>query len=107
MADYLKNIWYMAGWSEELTDTILSRRLFDRPIAFFRAEDGSVKAIADRCPHRFSPLSIGEKIGDTIQCPYHGLTFDGSGACVRNPYSEKIPAARRGLTRGSAPNAMA
>jgi phenylpropionate dioxygenase-like ring-hydroxylating dioxygenase large terminal subunit len=95
VADYLKNVWYMAGWSEELTDGIMSRRLFDRPIAFFRTSDGAVKAIADRCPHRFAPLSMGDKIADTIQCPYHGLTFDGTGACVRNPFSEKIPAAAK------------
>ena len=95
MTAYLKNVWYMAGWSQELTDAIASRRLFDRPVALFRAKDGSVKAIADRCPHRFSPLSLGEKSGDTIICPYHGLTFDGSGACVRNPYSDKIPSTAR------------
>lgn len=95
MAAYLHSAWYMAGWSEELGNAVLARRIFDRAVALFRASDGSVKAIADRCPHRFSPLSIGEKQGDTITCPYHGLTFDGQGQCVRNPYSEKIPAAAR------------
>lgn len=90
---YLANVWYMAGWSEELGDAILARRLVDRAIALFRASDGSVKAIADRCPHRFAPLSLGEKQGDVVVCPYHGLTFDGSGRCVRNPYSDRIPAA--------------
>ena len=92
---YLKNCWYLAGWSEELTDHLLSRRLFDRQMVLFRTGDGSVKAIADRCPHRFAPLSMGEKVGDAIQCAYHGLTFDGSGGCIRNPFSENIPAAAR------------
>jgi phenylpropionate dioxygenase-like ring-hydroxylating dioxygenase large terminal subunit len=88
----LKNVWYMAGWSEELTDQLLSRRLFDRQIVLFRGEGGRVAALADRCPHRFAPLSLGTIEGDAIQCGYHGLTFDGSGACVRNPFSDKIPA---------------
>ncbi len=95
MTGFLANIWYLAGWSEELRDAILSRRLFDRQIALFRASDGAVKAIADRCPHRFAPLSLGERQGDTVQCPYHGLTFDGMGKCVHNPYSDKIPAAAK------------
>jgi phenylpropionate dioxygenase-like ring-hydroxylating dioxygenase large terminal subunit len=95
MAEYLKNIWYMAAWSQELGEAILSRRLFDRQMALFRASDGRVKAIADRCPHRFDPLSLGEKQGDSIICPYHGLTFNGDGQCVRNPYSDSIPGSAR------------
>ena len=91
MADYLKNTWYMAGWSEELGDGLLARRLFDRNIVLFRTQDG-VAALADRCPHRFAPLSLGVKQGDTVICPYHGLTYDGTGQCVRNPFSETIPA---------------
>jgi phenylpropionate dioxygenase-like ring-hydroxylating dioxygenase large terminal subunit len=91
----LKNVWYMAGWSEELTEQPLSRRLFDRQIVLFRLEDGSVAALDDRCPHRFAPLSLGAIEGSAIQCGYHGLSFDGSGACVRNPFSNKIPTAAK------------
>jgi phenylpropionate dioxygenase-like ring-hydroxylating dioxygenase large terminal subunit len=92
---FVKNLWYMAGWSEELTDQLLTRRLFDRQIVLFRKQDGSIVALADRCPHRFAPLSKGERVGDAIQCGYHGLTFDGSGACIHNPFSDKIPTAAR------------
>jgi nitrite reductase/ring-hydroxylating ferredoxin subunit len=92
---FLKSIWYMAGWSAELTDQLLSRRLFDRPVVLFRKKDGSVAALADRCPHRFAPLSLGTRDGDAIVCGYHGLTFDGGGQCIRNPFSEKIPAAAK------------
>ncbi len=92
---FIKNAWYMVGWSEELTDKLLSRRLFDRQIVFFRKQDGSIAALADRCPHRFAPLSKGERHGDAIQCGYHGLTFDGSGTCTHNPFSDKIPAAAK------------
>jgi phenylpropionate dioxygenase-like ring-hydroxylating dioxygenase large terminal subunit len=92
---FIKNAWYMAGWSEELSDQLLSRRLFDRQIVFLRKGDGSIAALADRCPHRFAPLSKGERVGDAVQCGYHGLTFDGSGACIHNPFAEKIPAAAK------------
>ena len=86
----------MAGWSEELgPGQVISRRIRDRRIALYRTDAGAVSALADRCPHRFAPLSLGEVRGDALECPYHGLTFNGSGACVRNPFSEHIPAAAR------------
>jgi phenylpropionate dioxygenase-like ring-hydroxylating dioxygenase large terminal subunit len=93
MTTFLKNVWYMAGWSSEVGHEILARRIVGRPMALFRDESGEVRAVADRCPHRFAPLSLGEKQGDSIVCPYHGLTFNGVGQCVRNPYSDHIPAA--------------
>ncbi len=92
---FIKNTWYMAGWSEALSDQLLSRRLFDRQVVLFRKQDGSIAALADRCPHRFAPLSKGELKGDVVQCGYHGLTFDGVGTCVHNPFSDKIPDAAK------------
>jgi phenylpropionate dioxygenase-like ring-hydroxylating dioxygenase large terminal subunit len=92
---YRKNVWYVAGWSEELSDQLLSRRLFDRQILLYRKADNTIAALADRCPHRFAPLSLGTRSGVAVQCGYHGLTFDGSGACIHNPFSDKIPAAAR------------
>jgi vanillate O-demethylase monooxygenase subunit len=49
---YLENIWYMAGSSEELSDQLLSRRLFERQIMLYRKADGSIAALADRCPQK-------------------------------------------------------
>ena len=34
-------------------------------------------------------------MGDTVQCGYHGLAFDGTGQCVHNPFPDKIPAAAK------------
>lgn len=95
MANCLRHAWYMAGWSEELKDQTLSRRLFDRPVVLFRDRAGAPHALADRCPHRFAPLSRGTIDGDSLVCPYHGLTFDGSGRCTRNPFAQQIPAGAR------------
>ncbi|CAN0379565.1 unnamed protein product, partial [Hapterophycus canaliculatus] len=41
--------------------------------------DGGWKAFADRCPHRWAPLSEGrvdQKTG-RLQCIYHGWEFEG------------------------------
>ena len=96
---YLLNAWYVAGFSDEVDGSrLLSRRLLDRPLVFFRNPDGSVAALDDRCPHRFAPLSAGKLCDDgaALQCPYHGLRFDGNGQCVHNPHSKgSIPNAAR------------
>jgi vanillate O-demethylase monooxygenase subunit len=92
MSSMLPNAWHMAAWSEEVGDGLLSRRLAGRKRLLFRREDGGVAILDDRCPHRFAPLSMGTREGDVVTCPYHGLSFDSRGQCVRNPFSDKIPA---------------
>ena len=91
MQHFLRNAWYMAAWSEELGEPLLSRRIAGRALVLYRGEDGAPAALDDRCPHRFAPLSQGRREGDAIVCGYHGLTFDRSGACVRNPFSDRTP----------------
>lgn len=91
MGEFLRQCWYMAAWSDEVGEALLRRRLLGEPMLFYRKQDGSVAAMIDRCPHRFAPLSLGERQGDTVVCPYHGLTFDAAGQCVRNPFSDSLP----------------
>jgi len=84
---WLKNVWYQAGWSDELEGgKSFTRRLLNEPILFFRGESGDVAALLDRCPHRFVPLSAGAIEGDKVTCPYHGLAFGTKGNCVVNPH---------------------
>lgn len=91
---FLQNAWYAAGWSHTLEDTPLARTILNQPIVIYRGEAGTPLALADRCPHRFAPLSRGKIKGDRIACGYHGLEFDGTGKCVHNPHGKgAIPAA--------------
>ena len=93
---YLRNAWYVAAWGHEVTRTLRPRTLLDEPVVLYRQLDGTPAAIADRCPHRFAPLHLGRLIGDAVECGYHGLKFDCSGACVENPHGDqRIPAAAR------------
>jgi phenylpropionate dioxygenase-like ring-hydroxylating dioxygenase large terminal subunit len=95
---YVRNAWYVAAWSDGLLDgQLVARTIMDEPIVLYRRADGGVGAIEDRCAHRFAPLSMGKIVGgDRIQCPYHGLEFDDSGACVYNPHGTKnIPTKAR------------
>lgn len=95
MAEFLRNVWYMIGWSEEIGDQPLARRIAGRQTVFFRKSDGTVAALLDRCPHRFAPLSGGEVRDDTLICPYHGLAFDSAGSCVHNPFGKPVPSSAR------------
>lgn len=88
---FLMNAWYMAAWSDELGEGLLHRRLLDLPVLLYRTGAGDPVAMIDRCPHRFAPLSRGERDGDAVVCPYHGLTFGADGACIRNPFSADLP----------------
>ena len=95
---YLRNAWYVAGWSDDLADgQLLSRKILHEPVVLYRKANGDVAALQDRCAHRFAPLHMGKIVkGDRIQCAYHGLEFDGSGACVLNPHGNKaIPSRAR------------
>jgi phenylpropionate dioxygenase-like ring-hydroxylating dioxygenase large terminal subunit len=93
---YIRNAWYVAMWSEQLQlGQLTSRTLLEEPIVLFRKQDGGVAALADLCPHRFAPLSMGRLLPDgRLQCGYHGLEFNPAGTCVRNPHSNRIPPAR-------------
>src|SRR5687767_3022712 len=93
---YLRNCWYMAGWSKRLArGEVIARTILDEPMALFRDLDGEVGAVQDRCPHRFAPLSAGKvSDGGVLVCGYHGLGFDRSGACALNPHGPILRAAR-------------
>lgn len=85
---YLRNGWYCAGWSGELSAAPIARRMLGEPVLVFRAEDGQPVALEGRCPHRFAPLHRGTIANDRIECPYHGLVFDRTGKCVHNPHGD-------------------
>ncbi|WDF72530.1 aromatic ring-hydroxylating dioxygenase subunit alpha [Novosphingobium sp. KACC 22771] len=86
---FLHNAWYMAAWADEVEqDKLFSRTILSQPIVFYRDTGGAVRALADRCSHRFVPLSMGRRDGDELQCPYHGLRFGPDGQCVRNPHGD-------------------
>jgi vanillate O-demethylase monooxygenase subunit len=87
----LRNAWYIAAWADELKAEPLARRICDDPIVLFRDSQNRGAALADRCCHRAAPLHLGRVVESGIECGYHGLTFDGSGRCVRIPGQSRIP----------------
>lgn len=88
---FIQNAWYVAAWSGEVSRALMTRRLLDKPVLLYRAEDGQPVALEDRCCHKFLPLSMGTLQGDNVQCGYHGLTFDREGACIHIPGQDQVP----------------
>lgn len=89
---FLKNAWYVAGWSKEYGQKLVAQRLLNECVVLYRKQDGTPVALENACPHRKLPLSKGSLKNDVIECGYHGLTFDGSGKCVAAPTQpEQIP----------------
>jgi phenylpropionate dioxygenase-like ring-hydroxylating dioxygenase large terminal subunit len=92
MSSFLRDAWYVAAWAEEVSQQLAVRTILDEPILLFRKIDGTPVAFANRCPHRFAPLSMGKRVGDNVQCGYHGLQFNELGVCVYNPVGDgRIP----------------
>lgn len=93
-AVWLRNAWYVALCSHDLEPGgVAARIIMKEGLVFYRTGEGRVVALEDRCPHRYAPLSMGRVCGeDRIACPYHGLQFDATGACVHNPHGDgRIP----------------
>ncbi|TAL76891.1 MAG: aromatic ring-hydroxylating dioxygenase subunit alpha [Burkholderiaceae bacterium] len=88
-----KNFWYVAAFSDDIGHEIVARTILNQPLVMFRASDGKVAALEDRCPHRAVPLSLGRLVGDAVRCTYHGMQIGPDGSCVHIPCQDRIPAA--------------
>jgi phenylpropionate dioxygenase-like ring-hydroxylating dioxygenase large terminal subunit len=80
--------WYPVFYLDDLDPTRLARfTLLERDLVIWwdpRAE--TWRAFEDRCPHRLAPLSEGRvNEAGQLECPYHGWTFAGDGACQQIP----------------------
>jgi len=93
---FVRNSWYVAAWDHEVQRLGMLRRLvLGEPVVLFRKTDGAAVALEDRCPHRHAPLSHGRLRGDRVECAYHGLQFDATGACTHIPSQDTIPKTAR------------
>lgn len=79
----------------------LSHDLSGLPMLLVRGEDGRIRAFANTCRHRGSPLARGCGRGVRVfTCPYHGWSWDVEGRLAGLPFAEgftDIPEDRRRL----------
>ena len=89
---FLRNGWYTALWSHELTDKPIGKTFLGERIVLFRNASGQVGALEDCCCHRAAPLSMGSVAGEHLVCGYHGLEFTTQGKCAKVPGQTDVPA---------------
>src|SRR5205085_9824937 len=91
-SEFVRNTWYVGAWADELAPgALLGRTVLDEPVLFYRSAAGEIGALEDRCCHRSLPLHHGQVIGETVQCGYHGLVYDKTGACIKVPGQDRVP----------------
>lgn len=77
--------WHPVCALDELAAAPLAVRLLERDLVLWRDASGRPRAFDDQCPHRGARLSLGRVQDGTLECPYHGWRFEGSGQCVAIP----------------------
>jgi len=95
---FIRNTWYVAGFEHEFGESFLSKRILDVPLVMYRTSQGRYAAMEDLCPHRLLPLSKGKRVGDEMQCGYHGMCFSADGHCTKVPGQTNIPSAAKVTT---------
>ncbi|MFK7919995.1 MAG: Rieske 2Fe-2S domain-containing protein [Ilumatobacter sp.] len=91
---FAQNCWYVAACVDDVTKSEpLASTVAGEALVLYRDTSGSVVAMADKCPHRLAPMSLGRVIGDDLRCMYHGLKFGPDGTCVEIPGQPRVPKA--------------
>ena len=83
----LERRWFPVCRGEEAFPRhIVHTALLGQELAVWRADDGTVNAWENRCPHRGVRLSVGTNLGNRLKCRYHGWEYEsGSAQCVERP----------------------
>jgi phenylpropionate dioxygenase-like ring-hydroxylating dioxygenase large terminal subunit len=84
----LRRFWYPVLPAARLGDEPLPFTLLGTDIVLWRACDGEIACLRDRCCHRTAKLSLGFLEQGRLVCGYHGWTYRADGVCVRIPQRE-------------------
>lgn len=60
-------------------------RLFGKDYAVFRATDGRVGFIDEKCPHRGVSMLLARNEGCALQCIFHGIKIHVTGKAIQAP----------------------
>ena len=93
---YLACYWQPIALSRDYASAKAKRiKMLGSYYTMYRSEEGEMKLVQDRCPHRGTSLAYGWVEGSSIRCRYHGWKFSGNGRGEEFPsetatYASKI-----------------
>lgn len=86
----IPNQWYAVLFSKEVKPCAVTSAIrLNLHLAFFRAANGVLGCVEDRCSHRGAALTKGKVKRNCLQCPFHGLEFLADGRCRFVPANGK------------------
>jgi phenylpropionate dioxygenase-like ring-hydroxylating dioxygenase large terminal subunit len=95
------NSWFhLAPFSEFKKDEIRSFKFLGHDIIAFKTGDDSITVMDAYCPHLGAHLGRDAKGRNNrlkngcVECPYHHLTFDAEGTCVKGASHASVPKAK-------------
>ena len=92
---YMRNFWQPICLSESIEPGRARREMImSQYVTVYRGQGGQIHAVADRCPHRGTQLSVGWVEKDSIRCFYHGWLFNGHGQCMEQPAERESQASK-------------
>jgi 5,5'-dehydrodivanillate O-demethylase oxygenase subunit len=86
MGNLMRRYWHPIAATAQLeTNPVKPIRVLGEDLVLFRDTSGGLGLVENRCAHRMVKLEYGYPVENGLRCPYHGWTYDGSGACVSQP----------------------
>ncbi len=86
----LREQWYVVLESKEVGKKPVGVTRLGERMVFWRDAEGKIICDFDKCAHRGASLALGKVIDECrIQCPFHGLEYDSTGACRLVPANGK------------------
>lgn len=88
----MENYWYIVLEAKQLKKKPLQIKRLGRTLVLWRDSHNMLHCLDDRCPHRGASLSLGSIKNNCVTCPFHGISFNGQGACEHIPFMENSSA---------------
>lgn len=86
VGELLRRYWQPVAAVSQLDDEpVLAVKVLGENLALYRADNGEMGLMAQRCPHRGASLAYGIPEEGGLRCPYHGWKFSPAGQCTEQP----------------------
>ena len=84
--------WQPVGRVEDVmrAGDFFSCEVLDQPLVITRNTEGDLRAFYNVCPHRAAVVAHGRGNRKSLQCKYHGWTYDLNGKLLRAPEFEGV-----------------